>query len=142
MFLCWWAGLGVCGHSQHLAVYWINSMDMMVSSQGDHLARVIDCKICCIKWVMPHHACINNHRAAHCVLPLGCHRYEVNDRLVQGLSALFLALRRRPIIRYQRSSEAAKRLAEGLYTLTYKQQVILGGSACDSLMLEAARLAP
>lgn len=45
------------------------------------------------------------------------------DRLVQGLSALFLALRRRPVIRYQRTSDAAKRLAEGLYTLTYKQQV-------------------
>jgi hypothetical protein len=42
---------------------------------------------------------------------------------VQGLSALFLALRRRPVIRYQRSSDAAKRLAEGLHNLTYKQQV-------------------
>jgi hypothetical protein len=42
---------------------------------------------------------------------------------VQGLSALFLALRRRPVIRYQRGSGAAQKLAEGLYGLTYKQQV-------------------
>lgn len=55
-------------------------------------------------------------------LPLRC-RFEAVDRLVQGLSALFLALRRRPVIRYQRSSDAAKRLAEGLHSLTYKQQV-------------------
>ena len=50
-------------------------------------------------------------------------RYEVLDRLVQGLSGLFLALRRRPVVRYQRSSEQARRLAESLYSLTYKQQV-------------------
>lgn len=48
------------------------------------------------------------------------------DRLVQGLSGLFLALRRRPVIRYQRSSEQARRLAESLYSLTYKQQVCVG----------------
>ncbi len=50
-------------------------------------------------------------------------RYEVLDRLVQGLSSLFLSLRRRPVIRYQRGSDAAQRLAESLYGLTYKQQV-------------------
>lgn len=48
--------------------------------------------------------------------------YEVVDRLVQGLSALFLAIRRRPIIRYQKGSEHAYRLADSLYSLTYKQQ--------------------
>lgn len=57
--------------------------------------------------------------------PAPC-RYEVVDRLVQGLSGLFLALRRRPVIRYQRNSEQARRLAESLYSLTYKQQVIQG----------------
>lgn len=50
-------------------------------------------------------------------------RYEVTDRCVQGLSALFLALRRRPVIRYQRGSEATRRLADSLYNLTYRQQV-------------------
>lgn len=53
----------------------------------------------------------------------GAVRFECIDRLVQGLSAVFLALRRRPVIRYQKSSSAAQRLAEGLYALTYKQQV-------------------
>lgn len=64
------------------------------------------------------------------VLPLPCcaARFECIDRLVQGLSALFLALRRRPIIRYQKTSSAAQRLAEGLYALTYRQQV--GERAC------------
>jgi hypothetical protein len=47
--------------------------------------------------------------------------YEVVDRLVQGLSALFLAIRRRPVIRYQSGSEYAMRVAESLYGLTYKQ---------------------
>ncbi len=41
---------------------------------------------------------------------------------MQGLSALFLALRRRPIIRYHKGSEASARLAESLYGLTYQQQ--------------------
>jgi hypothetical protein len=65
--------------------------------------------------------------------------YEVVDRLVQGLSGLFLALRRRPVIRYQRNSEPARRLAESLYSLTYKQQARAAGrgrrgvgvGACD-----------
>ncbi|MEW5315729.1 MAG: hypothetical protein WDW38_007136 [Sanguina aurantia] len=47
--------------------------------------------------------------------------YELIDRFVQGLSALFLAVRRRPVIRYQRGSEVAHRLADSLYSLTYKQ---------------------
>jgi hypothetical protein len=63
-----------------------------------------------------------NARCCH-LSPLDVHRYEVTDRCVAGLSALFLALRRRPVIRYQRGSDAAQRLAEGLYQLTYRQQV-------------------
>jgi hypothetical protein len=50
-----------------------------------------------------------------------CCRAELIDRFVQGLSALFLAVRRRPVIRYQRNSEQASRLADSLYALTYKQ---------------------
>jgi hypothetical protein len=57
-------------------------------------------------------------------------RFECIDRLVQGLSAVFLALRRRPVIRYQKSSSAAQRLAEGLYALTYKQQVWQAARGC------------
>lgn len=41
--------------------------------------------------------------------------------LPQGLSAMFLAIRRRPIIRFQRGSDWAAKLAESLYRLTYKQ---------------------
>lgn len=48
-------------------------------------------------------------------------RYEQVDRCVQGISALFLAIRRRPVIRYQSGSEHVQKLAEGLYSLMYKQ---------------------
>lgn len=34
------------------------------------------------------------------------------DRVVDGLAALFLALKRRPVIRYQRTSDIAKRIAQ------------------------------
>lgn len=33
------------------------------------------------------------------------------DRIVDGMSAVFLALKRRPIIRYSRTSDIAKRIA-------------------------------
>ncbi len=56
-----------------------------------------------------------------CVCVCVCHRYELVDRCVQGLSAVFLAIRRRPIIRYQRGSEHAQKLADSLYSLTFKQ---------------------
>lgn len=57
--------------------------------------------------------------------------YEIVDRLVQGLSAVFLAIRRRPVIRYQSGSEYAMRVAESLYGLTYKQvKTATKGSSC------------
>lgn len=34
------------------------------------------------------------------------------DRAVDGIAAVFLALKRRPIIRYQRTSDIAKRIAQ------------------------------
>lgn len=34
------------------------------------------------------------------------------DRVVDGLAAVFLALKRRPVIRYQRTSDVAKRIAQ------------------------------
>lgn len=34
------------------------------------------------------------------------------DRVVDGISAVFLALKRRPVIRYQRTSDIAKRIAQ------------------------------
>ncbi|KAF5831862.1 SM/Sec1-family protein [Dunaliella salina] len=47
--------------------------------------------------------------------------FEAVDRCVQGLSALLLAMRGRPVVRYQRGSTAAYELARSLYTLVYKQ---------------------
>lgn len=41
--------------------------------------------------------------------------------MTQGLSALFLSLRRRPVIRYQTGSDAVVRLALSLYHLLYKE---------------------
>lgn len=35
-----------------------------------------------------------------------------SDRVVEGLAAVFLALKRRPVIRYQRTSDIAKRIAQ------------------------------
>jgi len=34
------------------------------------------------------------------------------DRVVDGLAAVFLALKRRPVIRYQRTSDISKRIAQ------------------------------
>ena len=34
------------------------------------------------------------------------------DRVVDGIASIFLALKRRPIIRYQRNSDIAKRIAQ------------------------------
>lgn len=34
------------------------------------------------------------------------------DRVVEGLAAVFLALKRRPVIRYQRTSDISKRIAQ------------------------------
>lgn len=34
------------------------------------------------------------------------------DRIVEGIAAIFLALKRRPRIRYQRTSDIAKRIAQ------------------------------
>mmetsp|Transcript_19696 Transcript_19696/g.54990 ORF Transcript_19696/g.54990 Transcript_19696/m.54990 type:complete len:585 (-) Transcript_19696:538-2292(-) len=47
--------------------------------------------------------------------------FEAVDRCAQGLSALLLAMRGRPIIRYQKGSQASYELARSLHTLVYKQ---------------------
>ncbi|GMH01037.1 hypothetical protein Nepgr_002876 [Nepenthes gracilis] len=44
------------------------------------------------------------------------------DRVVDGIAAVFLALKRRPIIRYQRTSDIAKRIAQETAKLTYQQE--------------------
>ncbi|OIV97987.1 hypothetical protein TanjilG_14087 [Lupinus angustifolius] len=44
------------------------------------------------------------------------------DRVVDGLAALFLAFKRRPVIRYQRTSDIAKRIAQEASKLMYQQE--------------------
>ncbi|KAL5560419.1 hypothetical protein UlMin_036630 [Ulmus minor] len=44
------------------------------------------------------------------------------DRVVDGISAVFLALKRRPVIRYQRTSDVAKRIAQETAKLMYQQE--------------------
>ena len=46
---------------------------------------------------------------------------ESVDRMVQGLSALLLSLRRRPVIRHQSGSDVAVRLAMSIYHLIYSE---------------------
>ncbi|KAL5997127.1 vacuolar protein sorting-associated protein 45 [Asimina triloba] len=44
------------------------------------------------------------------------------DRVVDGIASVFLALKRRPIIRYQRTSDIAKRIAQEAAKLMYEQE--------------------
>ncbi|XP_068641634.1 vacuolar protein sorting-associated protein 45 homolog isoform X1 [Aristolochia californica] len=44
------------------------------------------------------------------------------DRAVDGISAVFLALKRRPVIRYQRTSDIAKRIAQEAGKLMYEHE--------------------
>lgn len=44
------------------------------------------------------------------------------DRVVDGISAVFLSLKRRPIIRYSRTSDIAKRIAHEASKLMYQQE--------------------
>lgn len=44
------------------------------------------------------------------------------DRVVDGIAAVFLAMKRRPVIRYQRTSDVAKRIAQETSKLMYQQE--------------------
>ncbi|KAG6476642.1 vacuolar protein sorting-associated protein 45 homolog isoform X1 [Zingiber officinale] len=44
------------------------------------------------------------------------------DRAVDGIAGVFLALKRRPVIRYQRTSDIAKRIAQETAKLMYEQE--------------------
>ncbi|XP_042451732.1 vacuolar protein sorting-associated protein 45 homolog isoform X2 [Zingiber officinale] len=47
------------------------------------------------------------------------------DRAVDGIAGVFLALKRRPVIRYQRTSDIAKRIAQESAKLMYEQETSL-----------------
>ncbi|KAL7128295.1 hypothetical protein ABFS83_14G306800 [Erythranthe nasuta] len=44
------------------------------------------------------------------------------DRVIDGIAAIFLALKRRPVIRYSRTSDIAKRVAQEASKLMYQQE--------------------
>ncbi|KAK4600962.1 hypothetical protein RGQ29_010516 [Quercus rubra] len=44
------------------------------------------------------------------------------DRVVDGIASIFLSLKRRPIIRYQRTSDIAKRIAQETARLMYQKE--------------------
>nr|CAB3449868.1 unnamed protein product [Digitaria exilis] len=44
------------------------------------------------------------------------------DRAVDGIASVFLALKRRPVIRYQRTSDVAKKIAQETARLMYEQE--------------------
>ncbi|XP_065881305.1 vacuolar protein sorting-associated protein 45 homolog [Euphorbia lathyris] len=47
------------------------------------------------------------------------------ERVVDGIAAVFLAFKRRPVIRYQRTSDIAKRIAQETAKLMYQQESAL-----------------
>ncbi|KAI5073398.1 hypothetical protein GOP47_0011411 [Adiantum capillus-veneris] len=47
---------------------------------------------------------------------------QICDRMVEGISAVFLALKRRPAIRYQRTSEISRRVANEVARLMYEEE--------------------
>eukprot|EP00899_Mesostigma_viride_P003438 jgi/Mesvir1/13095/Mv06075-RA.1 len=50
---------------------------------------------------------------------------KVSERVVQGILSVLLALKKQPVIRYQRNSEIAKRLAYSVYSTVYEEEVSL-----------------
>ncbi|KAL0806254.1 hypothetical protein Bca101_098746 [Brassica carinata] len=73
----------------------------------------------------PYHLTLNmasNHlyMLPAVVDPSGLQRYS--DRVVDGIAAVFLALKRRPVIRYQRTSDTAKRIAHETAKLMYQHE--------------------
>jgi len=44
------------------------------------------------------------------------------DRMLDGIAAIFLSLKKRPVIRYERSSEISKRVAQDAARLMYEQE--------------------
>ncbi|XP_019176232.1 PREDICTED: vacuolar protein sorting-associated protein 45 homolog [Ipomoea nil] len=75
--------------------------------------------------VDPYHFTLNmvsNHMymLPAVVDPSGLQRFC--DRVVDGLSALFLSLKQRPVIRYSRTSDIAKRVAQEAAKLMYQQE--------------------
>ncbi|XWS23595.1 hypothetical protein CRYUN_Cryun28dG0028500 [Craigia yunnanensis] len=75
--------------------------------------------------VDPYHFTLNMPSNYHYMLPAVVDPSSLQhfcDRAVDGIGAVFLALKRRPIIRYSRTSDIAKRIAHETAKLMYQQE--------------------
>ncbi|PKA58424.1 Vacuolar protein sorting-associated protein 45 like [Apostasia shenzhenica] len=73
----------------------------------------------------PYHFTLNLHMNHMYMLPAVVDppsSQSFCDRIVDGIAAVFLALKRRPVIRYQRISDVAKRIAHETAKLMYEQE--------------------
>ncbi|XP_020579471.1 vacuolar protein sorting-associated protein 45 homolog [Phalaenopsis equestris] len=73
----------------------------------------------------PYHFTLNLHSNHMYMLPAVVDPPSLQsfcDRIVDGIAAVFLALKRRPVIRYQRTSDVAKRIAQETAKLMYEQE--------------------
>ncbi|XWS25014.1 hypothetical protein CRYUN_Cryun27aG0034400 [Craigia yunnanensis] len=75
--------------------------------------------------VDPYHFTLNMPSNLHYMLPAVVDPSSLQhfcDRAVDGIGAVFLALKRRPIIRYSRTSDITKRIAYETAKLMYQQE--------------------
>ncbi|KAE8720957.1 Vacuolar protein sorting-associated protein 45-like protein [Hibiscus syriacus] len=75
--------------------------------------------------VDPYHFTLNMPSNHYYILPAVLDPSNLQnfcDRAVDGIGAVFLALKRRPIIRYSRTSDIAKRVAHEAAKLMYQQE--------------------
>ncbi|XP_022768016.1 vacuolar protein sorting-associated protein 45 homolog isoform X2 [Durio zibethinus] len=75
--------------------------------------------------VDPYHFTLNMPSNHHYMLPAVVDPSSLQhfcDRAVDGIAAVFLALKRRPIIRYSSTSDIAKRIAHETAKLMYQQE--------------------
>ncbi|KAF8411675.1 hypothetical protein HHK36_004233 [Tetracentron sinense] len=73
----------------------------------------------------PYHFTLNSHLNHIYMLPAVVDPSSLQkfcDRVIDGIAAVFLALKRRPVIRYQRTSDTAKRIAQETAKLMYQQE--------------------
>ncbi|XP_073103384.1 vacuolar protein sorting-associated protein 45 homolog isoform X2 [Elaeis guineensis] len=73
----------------------------------------------------PYHFTLNMHMNHIYMLPTVIDPPSAQsfcDRAVDGIAGVFLALKRRPVIRYQRTSDIAKRIAQETAKLMYEQE--------------------
>ncbi|KAG0495414.1 hypothetical protein HPP92_000105 [Vanilla planifolia] len=73
----------------------------------------------------PYHFTLNLHMNYMYMLPAVVDppsSQSFCDRIVDGIAAVFLAIKRRPVIRYQRTSDVAKRIANETSKLMYEQE--------------------